>query len=172
MRKWNRYAMLAAGLAAVPASAQAPSTTPWLYQQDASTNNRVLAFVQASDGTQFILKCDEPGKRNVYGMISADSKLGRPGPQPITRTITYRFDGGRPNKDNWRYYETTAVAFNTSRERQLPKLLELMKDAKQMEVRLEPIDGTPLTTSFEIAGTADAVARVYESCEDDSNPLK
>lgn len=171
MRNPIACSIITAALAATAATAQAP-TSPWLYQQDASTNNRVLAFVEAPDGTQFILKCDAPGRRNVYGMISSDSRLGRPGPQPATRTITYRFDGGSPNKDNWRYYERTAVAVNTSRERTLPKLLEQMKDAKQMEVRLEPIDGTPISTSFEVSGTADAVSRVYESCEDDANPLK
>jgi len=165
-----RYSILAVALVAASATAQV-QPSPWSYFQDeVQTKGLLMAFVEAADGTQFILKCDKSGKRSVYAMVTSPKKLGRPGPIPASRTVTYRFDGGPPEDGAWRYYEQYAVALHTTRDRALVKLLERFGDAKQMELRLEPLNGAPITVLFEIAGAQDAIARVFESCEDE-NPV-
>ena len=126
----------------------------------------LAAAVAAKNGNQFIFKCDKPGKRSVYAVFYSEETLGRPGPVPSSRSVTYRFDNGPPVRSDWRYYEHTAVALNLSRIPALSKLLGKMGDGKSMELRVEPLNGPPITSTFDITGAKDAIAQVFESCKD------
>jgi hypothetical protein len=166
-----RYYLLAAGLLAAATAAEA-QTSPWNFVQNDAGGGSLMAFVQAADGNQLVFKCDKPGKRSVYAMFSSDLKLGKPGPIPSQRTTSYRFDNGPTTKDEWRYYERIAVALHTARDNALPKLLQDFGTAKQLELKLEPLEDAPFTSTFDISGAPEALARVYESCKDDTSPLK
>lgn len=167
-----RYLMLAASLLCAASATAQDQPSSWQFFQDAQqTNGLLIAFVEASDGNQLVFKCDKPGKRSVYAMFSSDLKLGKPGPIPSQRTTSYRFDNGPTAKDEWRYYERIAVALHTARDNALPKLLQEFDTAKQVELKLEPLEDAPFTSTFDIAGAPAALARVYDSCKDDTNPF-
>lgn len=168
---WMRYSLLAVALVAAPAAAQ-ETTSAWSFYNNDIGGGTVGATVRAADGTQFALRCDKPGDKSVYAAVSTEAKLGQPGPAPLLRNVDYRFDDGKMQKGSWRYYENLAVAIYTSRgERSLIKLLEGIGDAKTMELQLDPINGAKITLRYDITGVREAVARVYESC-DDKNPIK
>jgi hypothetical protein len=166
-----RYYLLAAGLLAAATTAQA-QTSPWNFAQNDAAGGSLIAFVEGTGGNQLVFKCDKPGKRSVYAMFSGDLKLGKPGPIPSQRTTAYRFDNGPTKKDEWRYYEKIAVALHTARDRALIKLIENFDTAKEVELRLDPLEDAPFTSTFDISGAPEALARVYESCKDDTSPLK
>ena len=67
--------------------------------------------------------------------------------------------------------EQTVVALNTRRAPHLAPFLEFLADANTLRVDLDPVDGGPIRIDFTVTGSREAVRRVYESCQDSSNPL-
>ena len=166
-----RNHIIAATLLAA-ATAVHGQTPEWQFYQDAkATNGLLIAFVQAKDGTQLMLKCDKPGKRSVYAVLVAKEKLARPRARFTMRPISLRYDGGEVNDDRWRYFENMATAVNRPGEASLTRLLGKLADAKQLEVQFHPEDKVvPDYISFDVHDARDAVAQVYKSCKD-KNPL-
>jgi len=126
--------------------------------------------VQAPDGSQLILKCDKPGKKQVYGVMFTHEKLQAPALKAPFRPVTFRFDGGAPVKDNWRFFDQTVVAVHQTNDRTLVRFLEQLVDAKKVEVLLEPQERAPVTLNFDVTGAKEAIAKIYTSCQDD-NPV-
>jgi hypothetical protein len=161
-----RYSILAVALMATSAAAQDGGSSWQFAHAGNQDDGPLVAFVNASDGNTLAFKCDKPGKRSVYAAISTEERIGNPSPIPSSRTVTYRFDDGSPQKDNWRYFERIAVAFNTSRDAPIVRFIQRMGNAKQVEIRLEPLNGSPITMTFDVAGAPDALPKVFESCKD------
>ncbi len=163
-----RLAMLAMGAAALATAAHAQDSA-WAYFE--GEGGLLQAGVQAAGGEQLILKCDETGDGEVFAVIFTPTRLKPPSARPQPRDVRMRFDGGRVEEDSWRYYEQTVMALNTRRERQLPPFLINLADANDLEVVLDPVDGSVIEINFQVTGARDAIGRVYESCQDDKNPL-
>lgn len=163
-----RVLMVAVALTAVPAAAQAQGSAWGVFGGEG--NDSSGAGVQSADGSQLILKCDKPGRYEVHAVVFSSSKLVGPARRPVMSTITFRFDDGAAVKENWRFYEQTAVAVDQTNERALSRFLERLADAKKLNLRLEPEGRQPLDLSFDVAGARDAIAQVYQSCKDE-NPL-
>ena len=159
-------ALAFAGLAGTAAHAQ---DSAWAFFE--GEGGLLQAGVQAADGEQLILKCDETGEGEVFAVIFTPSRLKPPSSRPQPRDIRLRYDGGSPDVDSWRYYEQTAMALNTRRERQLRDFLRPLADADSLEVILYPVDGSPIEVTFAVTGARDAIGMVYESCEDNDSPL-
>lgn len=165
-----RYSILAVALVAAPAAAQ-DQPSSWQFAHAGNQDDAPLvAFVNGSGGNTLAFKCDKPGKRSVYAVISTQDRIGKPSPIPASRTVTYRFDDGSPQTDNWRYFERLAVAFNTTRDAPIVRFVARMGDAKHLEMRLEPLDGASITMTFEVGGAKDALPKVFESCKDTYPP--
>lgn len=162
--------MIAAGtmLLAMGSAGQAQDTSAWAYFE--SDDAPLQAGVVSPDGGQLILKCDEPGSRSVFAVIVAPQALRPSTDRPQVRSLWLRWDGGNREELRWRYYDTSVMALNTSRDRNLPPFLTDLADADQLEVRFDPADGQPFSINFTVSGARDAIGRVFESCEDD-NPL-
>lgn len=163
MRKFT-IALFVTALA-VPASAQ---DSNWAYFE--GENGLLQAGVQAADGSQLLLKCDEAGEGTVYAAIYHPKQVAPPGPRPPMRPVHFRFDGSPPEEARWRYYPQTIVGLNSRREKKLVPFLTDLADASHLEVRVEPEDATDFSIEFQVAGTREAATRVFESCED-TNPL-
>ena len=71
---------------------------------------------------------------------------------------------------NWRFNDKFAMAVDQGNVRSLTHLLEKLADAKTMTIQLKPLQHSIYTTSFNVAGTKAAVAKVYSDCGD-TNPL-
>ena len=156
----------AAALASTAATAQEPA---WAYFEDDS--GLVQAGVVSEDGDQLILKCDERGNNTVFAAISTQRRLKPPGSHPQMRNVRMRFDTGAPRVDSWRYFDQTAMAYNARRDRQLVDFLVPLADADMVTLMFYPVDGTEFEVVFNVTGTREAAARVYESCRDTTSPI-
>ena len=161
-----RYILLAAALAAGPASAQQPAT-PWQYfEPDGSP---VQAGVVNAQGAQLILKCDKPGKGQVYAAVVSPEKLVPPSNQPfVTRALELRFDADAPIEDRWRYYEQSVVAIDQKPTIALSRFLNELADSAKFHIRMNPERQRFVEAEFDVVGARDAIARVYASCGDQS----
>jgi len=169
-----RYWILASALLA--GSALAAEATPgWQFYQDPqATNGLPQAFVQSSDGTQLILKCDKPGKNSVYAVLVAKDRLANPAAMYTMRSVSLRYDGGETTEERWRYFANTATAVDRAGERSLAHFIEKVTPAKQLDVRFDPEGrsntgstiSSAATTTFDVHGAGDAIDKVFAGCKD------
>ena len=161
-----RYLTIAVALAAVPAAAQNQASAWQYYQPDGGTTQ---AGVVNAQGAQLILKCDKPGKGQVYAVVVTPEKLVPPSNQPfITRALELRFDTGAPREDRWRYYEQSVVAIDQKPTIALSRFLNELADAAKFKIRTNPERARYVEAEFDVSGARDAIARVYTSCQDTS----
>ena len=155
-------------LAAVSASAGAQDSA-WGYF-DAGAGPASGAGVQASDGAQLLIKCDKPGKHNVFAVVVSPLNIAAPLPANKFESgpVTLRMDAAAPWEDNWRFNDKFAMAVDQGNTRSLTRLLEKLQAAKTFDVVLKPVGKGEVRTSFNVAGAHDAIARVYEACKDDN----
>lgn len=165
-----RYWVLGAVAAVLSAGATAADSS-WGYFQDGTSFG---AGVQASDGSQLILKCDKPGKHSVLAVVVAQRNLAPPLPASKfqSQPVEVRMDAAAPYKDDWRANANFAMAVDQGNVRSLTRLLEKLDPAGKMELVLRPISSTPTTIDFPVAGAHDAIAKVYDTCKDDSPLVK
>ena len=165
-----KYFVAAISLAALAtaAGAQDPLTTPTsAWQFFTNAGGQTGASVRAADGSQLILKCDKPGQREVHAIVlSSTQKLGYPNTRPVSRPITFQFDGTAPKTENWGFFESHAIAQGKDRnDRSLARFVGRLGDAKQVDMRLQTELGD-VDMTFNVAGAGDAITRVYETCKD------
>jgi hypothetical protein len=130
------------------------------------------AGVQASDGSQLLIKCDKPGKHQVFAVVVATLNIAAPLSRDKYESgpVTLRMDQGAAWDDNWRFNDKFAMAVDQNTTRSLTRLLDKLADAKTVEVHLKPIQKSPYNTSFNVAGAKAAIDKVYKDCGD-TNPL-
>lgn len=163
-----RYLMIAAALAAVSTAAQGQNSV-WGSFDDGNGSSGV--GVQSPNGTQLLLKCDKPGRGEVYATLVSKEPLAPPSnTRFVMRPVELRFDDGAPIGDRWRFYEQTATAVNQKSENQLERLVTGLANAKSFRARLNPDRARWVELSFDVSGAKAAIQQVYESCKDD-NPL-
>jgi hypothetical protein len=161
-----RYMLIAVALAASPAAAQ-NQASPWQYFEPAG--GTVQAGVVNAQGAQLILKCDKPGKGQVFAVVVTPEKQVPPSDKPFdTRALELRFDAGAAIEDRWRYYENSVVAIDQKPTIALTRFLNGLADATKLRVRTHPERARYVEAEFEVAGARDAIARVYASCQDQS----
>ena len=162
-----RYLVMGVAAAALAAGAQAQQPAWGYFDADGSSG----AGVQAANGAQFMLKCDKPGRGEVYAVVVSVENLVPPNNTRFQmRPAMLRFDDGAESEERWRFCERSAVAVNQSTERTLERLLLGLSDADNFRIRLNPERARWVEMTFPVTGAKDAIARVYESGEDD-NPL-
>jgi hypothetical protein len=165
-----KYSVVAISLAALATAAaaqdplQAPAST-WQFFTNAG--GQTGASVRAADGSQLILKCDKPGRREVHAIVlSTSKKLGYPNTRPVSRPITFQFDGAAPKTEDWGFFESHAIAQGkNSNDRSLARFVDRLGDARKVDMRLQTEFGD-VDMSFDVAGAGDAITRVYETCKD------
>jgi len=164
-----RYWILGAALAAVSMAATGQSSA-WGFFGGAGMASG--AGVQASDGSQLLIKCDKPGKHNVFAVVVATTNQAAPLPanKYESQPVTLRMDEGAAWDDNWRFNDKFAMAVDQGNTRSLTRLLQKLADAKTVEVQLKPAAHAIYNTTFNVAGAKDAIAKVYSDCGD-TNPL-
>ena len=145
-------ALAAAASAQAPAPAQEPAATWEFFEEDGGRNG---ALVKAADGSQLILKCDKPGRREVHAIVLAPSeKLAVPNDRPISRPIRFQFDGGAPKTESWGFYEHHA------------RFIAGLRGTSDVKMRLDTGIGPDVDLEFGVAGSEAAIARVYKACND------
>jgi hypothetical protein len=164
-----RYWVLGVALAALSAGAGAQNSAWGFFGSPGQASG---AGVQAADGSQLLIKCDKPGKRQVFAVVVATTNQARPLPNDQFESfpVTLRMDDKAAWDDNWRFNDKFAMAVNQGNTRSLTRLLEQLADAKTLEGRLEPVDHAVYNTTFNVAGAREAIAKVYADCKD-TNPL-
>jgi hypothetical protein len=162
-----RYWVLGVALAALSAAAGAQNSAWGFFGSPGQASG---AGVQAADGSQLLIKCDKPGKRRVFAVVVATTNLARPLPNDQFESfpVTLRMDDKAAWDDNWRFNDKFAMAVDQGNTRSLTRLLEQLADAKTVEVRLQPIEHSQYTTTFNVAGAREAIAKVYADCKDTS----
>jgi hypothetical protein len=131
------------------------------------------AGVQASDGSQLLIKCDKPGKHSVFAVVVATTNLARPLPNNKFESypVTLRMDESSSWDDNWRFNDKFAMAVDQGNTRSLTRLLDKLATAKIVDVRLKPVEHSIYNTKFNVAGAKAAIDKVYSDCGD-TNPLE
>lgn len=163
-----RCLMIAASLAAISTAAHGQDSVWGAFDGPDGSSG---VGVQSADGAQLMLKCDKPGKGEVYAVLVSREPLVPPTNTRFSmRPIELRFDDAAPFDDRWRFYEQSASAVNQKSENQLDRLIAGMADAKSMRARLNPERARWVEMDFDVTGARTAIGQVYESCKDD-NPL-
>jgi len=161
-----RYLMFAVALAAVPAAAQDQASAWQYYQPDGGTTQ---AGVVNAQGAQLILKCDKPGKGQVFAVVVTPEKLVPPTNVPfVTRALELRFDTDAPIEDRWRYYENSVVAIDQKPTIALTRFINELADSAKFHIRANPERARFVEAEFDVSGAREAIGRVYESCQDQS----
>ncbi|HYD25646.1 MAG TPA: hypothetical protein VEB68_12705 [Croceibacterium sp.] len=161
-----KFAIVAAGLVAVAAAASGQEqASRWSYFE--GEGGMTGAAVQAADGSQLILKCDKPGRREVYAMVvSGDARLAVPNQRPISRPITVRADGKSPETGDWRFYERYATALGKTSDRTLARFVVDLRNASSLNMRLDTGISQDVVVDFDVTGASEVVPHVYEVCKD------
>ncbi len=161
-----RYLTIAVALLAVPAAAQ-DQASPWQYFEP--EGGTMQAGVVNAQGAQLILKCDKPGKGQVFAVIVTPEKQVPPSNQPfITRSLELRFDAEAPIEDRWRYYENSVVAIDQKPTIALTRFLNELADSTKFRIRTNPERARYVEAEFDVTGAREAIGRVYTSCQDTS----
>jgi hypothetical protein len=161
-----RYLTIAVALAAVPAAAQEPASAWQYYEPDGGT---MQAGVVNAQGAQLILKCDKPGKGEVFAVVVTPEKQVPPSNNPfVTRALELRFDAEAPIEDRWRYYENSVVAIDQKPTIALTRFLGELADATKFRIRTNPERARYVEAEFDVTGAREAIGRVYASCQDTS----
>ena len=152
-------------LAAVSTAAAAQSTGWQFYQPDGGT---VQAFVVTNSGEQLIFKCEKPGKHSVFAVIVNNTSIAAPvaDDRYESRPVTLRVDDGAPWDDNWRFNGKFAMAVDKGNTRSLTRLVEKLIGGDMFEARLKPLRQAPVVVDFGVTGAQDALAQVFDSCND------
>jgi len=155
---------VAASTAAVAQDQPAAQASAW---QNVEQGDVKGAITQASDGSQLLIKCDKPGRREVHAMIlSADKKLAVPNDRPISRPIRFQFDNKAPATESWRFYEKRAEALGKTGDRALARFIADLRNASMLKMRLDTGIGPDVEIDFNVAGARDAISQVYTACGD------
>jgi phosphoribosylformylglycinamidine (FGAM) synthase-like amidotransferase family enzyme len=164
-----RYWVLGVAVAALSVGATAQNSAWGFFGGPGQASG---AGVQAADGSQLLIKCDKPGKKQVFAVVVATTNQARPLPsnQFESFPVTLRMDDKAAWDDNWRFNDKFAMAVDQGNTRSLTRLLEQLADAKSVDVRLKPIEHAVYNTSFNVAGAREAIAKVYSDCGD-KDPL-
>ncbi|HYP87535.1 MAG TPA: hypothetical protein VEQ59_05270 [Polyangiaceae bacterium] len=158
--------MIAVALAAAPAAAQNQASA---WQYFTPPGGTLQAGVVNPQGAQLIIKCDKPGKGQVFAVVVTPEKQVPPSNQPfITRALELRFDEGASVEDRWRYYENSVVAIDQKPTIALSRFLNELADSAKFKIRTNPERARYVEADFDVGGARDAIARVYESCQDTS----
>ena len=162
-----RYWVLGVALAALSAAAGAQNSAWGFFGSPGQASG---AGVQAADGSQLLIKCDKPGKRRVFAVVVATTNLARPLPNDQFESfpVTLRMDDKAAWDDNWRFNDKFAMAVDKGNDRSLTRLLAKLDGATALQVQLRPFKAAPVLINFKVAGAHDAIAKVYEACQDDS----
>src|SRR4051812_4310843 len=163
-----RFSILmgAVALAAVPAMAQDQASVWGFFDANGGSG----AGVAGPGGNQLMIKCDKPGKKEVYAIIVSSTKeLGAASitTNPISRPIQFRFDGKPPVSDNWRFYPKSAAATGKTADRALPRFISSVAGAAKMDLILDTGLGAPVPMSFDVTGAGPAIKTVYDKCKDE-----
>jgi len=164
-----RIGVLGLAVAALSSAVVAQEQGDWAYFT--GDDGLVQAGVQSADGWQFILKCDKPGKGSVYAVVVTTKPLVVTGSKSYqTRPAIISADGGAPDSQVWRYVDQFAMAVDYQHDRNLTRTLQELDGKSKFDIELQPDLMTHVRSSFNIKGTRDAAARVFQSCKD-TNPL-
>ena len=162
MRKW----IIGIGAAAIAAGASAQdAASKWAYFEP--EGQPMQAGVVNAEGAQLILKCDKPGKKSVYVVMVNPEPLVPASRDPFILPTEVRFDDNAPNEDRWRFIGNSAMAMNARGQLALDRLLDGLRSASKLRLRMYLERGRTIEVSFDVAGAQDAINRVYESCKDD-----
>ena len=161
-----RYLPIVLALAAVPAAAQNQASSWQYYTPEGGT---VQAGVVNAQGAHLIIKCDKPGKGQVFAVVVTPEKQIPPSNQPfVTRALELRFDADAPIEDRWRYYENSVVAIDQKPTIALTRFINEIADSAKFRIRTNPERARYVEAEFDVTGARDAIGRVYTSCQDTS----
>jgi len=169
-----KYCVVAIGVAALSAVAasaqeQAPpaeaAASPWQFFKE--DGGRTGASVRSADGSQLVLKCDKPGRREVHAIIlSSTERLAVPNSRAVSRPITFQFDGGSPKTESWGFYTQHALAQGKTSDRALARFVTGLRGSSAVKLRLDTGIGSDVVLDFDVTGAREAVTRVYADCND------
>ena len=166
-----RYFAVGLSLAVVSAAAVAQTMTPgpgkWQYFDAAGGMSG--ARVAGTGGT-LVVKCDKPGKREVYSMIVADgAKLALPSQRPPSRPIRYQFDDKTIKTGSWRLYETYATALGKTQDggAELDHFIIELRKAAKVNMRIDTGMSADVVMDYDVTGAREAVNHVYQVCKDE-----
>jgi hypothetical protein len=169
--RYSLVAVLAVAVSAIAVAQDQPAgqaaASGWqTFQED---GGRSGALVKADNGSQIVVKCDKPGRREVHAMIlSSNDKLAVPNDRPISRPIRFQFDGKAPSTENWRFYETYAMASGKTGDRALARFIVDLRNASKVRTILSTGIGPDVDLTFDVTGAKEAIAHVYEACRDNA----
>lgn len=163
-----RYSAFTVALAAIAVASQAQAPGWNMYEAPGKGDFKpIQVFVQGSNNTQLIIKCDKPGQFETYAIIATQTALATSVQRSFEiRPVKIRFDGGSAIDDTWRFNGSFASAFDDRSQRTMTRFIQKLVTASKVEIQLEPFRQAPVMTSFDVANGKDAINQVYASCKD------
>lgn len=121
---------------------------------------RGIAVVEDA-GKIFAVKCDRPGPGSLFVSFLPQRYLGGTADEPDLGKVVTRIDDDPAVLDDWAYIYRSANYMGDGRY----TLIERLKQAKRLRVRLQVPDGEVVDAVFDVNGAADAIAAVENACK-------
>jgi hypothetical protein len=132
-------------------------------KQDPMTDKTEVQAELRGDNASLILMCSAGEKPML--VYQPDTFLGggpgRYGTAYDLRDFVFRFDGGKPQLESWKYLDTYAVSYSTKNAVQF---VTRMLQARRLVVRAIRYDRQTIDSTFDLAGTAPALHQTFEAC--------
>lgn len=77
------------------------------------------------------------------------------------RDFVFRFDGGKPQLESWKYVDNYAASYST---KNAVRFVTSMIQSRSLVVRAERYDRRTIDSTFDLAGTPQAFHEAFEAC--------
>lgn len=153
-------------LGALALSITTPAFAAWEARDiiDPMTDaKRPIRVLTNDSGDALIIKCDQPGKNQVYVHLISRQYLG--GIRRSYRHLFYRFDEQEPVRDNWSYHAREALAIQGQVD--VGRFLSGLAGARKLAIRATTYEMGQVDMTFDATGAEQRIREVYAGCQDE-----
>lgn len=139
--------------------------TSWQVSQkrDPMTDKVEVSATLRGDNAAIVFMCAAGEKPTL--VYTPDEFLGggpgRYGTQYDLRDFVFRFDGGRPELESWKYLDTYAVSYST---KSAVSFVSRIIQSQSLVVRAMRYDRRTIDSTFKLAGAPQAFHQAFETC--------
>lgn len=132
-------------------------------KRDPITDKTEVRATLRGDNAEMVFMCTAGEKATL--IYAPDEFLGggpgRYGTQYQLRDFIFRFDGGQPQLESWKYLNTYAASYST---KSAAEFVTRMIQSHTLVVRAQRYDDRTIDSTFDLAGAPAAFHQAFEEC--------
>lgn len=133
----------------------------WQVSQakDPITDRTNITASIRGDNASMVFRCAAGEKPSLT--YQPDEFLGGGGIRYQLRDFIFRFDGGQPQMESWKYLDAYATPYSTKAS---VAFVTRMIRSRQLAIRSERYDGRLIDSIFDLEGAPQAFHEAFEAC--------